>query len=570
MKYLILFAFLFTASAQAVTFTEWIASYGLTGEDAETDSDPDNDGIVNLMEYALEGLSPIKGSAGHPSLPRWCFVRRTGQNPGQWEFASFTQKPTDGINGVWHPCLRFIARADVENIRYVPRLGDGTMNKWMDGRSAFTNSILPGNVVQAVANVRGNRFKRFFLRLQVLQDSRAGKAGIKGISISGTNEQSLIVSNPASQLRTVGTPSTSNITDQDLLISRATAASRVTDFLWQWTPFDQNVQAVNVERTSLNPEIIQPSEANPYLWEWVSNGTATIRIRTQTTTYHETITTSTQAGGNVDTITGSAVDSLREHLDLQIDGRLAGKNISNALAVYTTQDHSTPTYVRNVDGWAYDVDLTPISPWNSEGGAHKGGTLISPCHVLFATHYLPTVGTTIRFVKQDNTVVTRTITAIQSLTMTSGYYPDLSVAKLDSDVPASISFARVLPDAWAAKLPTLATKTVPALCTDQEEKLLVRDVAAILTSGLKTVSCRVPVDTKRREFYEDAIGGDSGSPCCLVVDGKLVLLTVWTGGGAGSGTSVQGQRSAINAMMTSLGGGYNTLTDADLSDYTSF
>jgi hypothetical protein len=53
------------------------------------------------------------------------------------------------------------------------------------------------------------------------------------------------------------------------------------------------------------------------------------------------------------------------------------------------------------------------------------------------------------------------------------------------------------------------------------------------------------------------------------VNGQLVVLTCWTFGGGGSGTSVVDQRAAVDALMTSLGGGYTT-TAVDLSGFTSY
>jgi len=44
--YFLLFYFCF-CSAQAETFSTWIASYSLTGGNAAFDADPDNDGLPN-------------------------------------------------------------------------------------------------------------------------------------------------------------------------------------------------------------------------------------------------------------------------------------------------------------------------------------------------------------------------------------------------------------------------------------------------------------------------------------------------------------------------------------------
>ncbi|MEN9841224.1 MAG: hypothetical protein RL376_1024, partial [Verrucomicrobiota bacterium] len=72
-----------------------------------------------------------------------------------------------------------------------------------------------------------------------------------------------------------------------------------------------------------------------------------------------------------------------------------------------------------------------------------------------------------------------------------------------------------------------------------------------------------------RSFYEEKIGGDSGNPAFLIINGQLVLLTCWTYGGGGSGTSVHNQKAAINTLMTTLGGGYQ-LTPVDLSAFPSY
>ena len=52
----------------------------------------------------------------------------------------------------------------------------------------------------------------------------------------------------------------------------------------------------------------------------------------------------------------------------------------------------------------------------------------------------------------------------------------------------------------------------------------------------------------------------------LILDGEPVLLTVWTWGGIGSGTSITAFKQDINDMMNLLGGGYQ-LTEFDLSGY---
>lgn len=572
MKTLTLLSFLcLAASAQAVTYSAWIASYGLSGANAAETADPDHDGIPNLLEYALNGLTPtVAERPDHASMPVFGFVRRTGNALGAWEWYSTTAVPTSGTGGKWHYGIRFTARPGVENIRYVPQLSTD-LTHWHDGRSAIYCELYPGNVIQATARTAGNRYKRSFMRLRVKTDIHAGNS-LDGIKTASFAPQALVTGTPTAVPRAITSPSTSSLTVEDRQITRTTGATTVTDYLWSWTPAPTNINPVVLTRESSNTAVIIPNTSDPYKWTFVGNGTATLRLRTESSSYTATVTTSTATGATTDVVTGYLSGSLRAHLATAIDGQIAGKTANAALPIFSTQDHVTPSYVRNTGCWGatYASALTSLSPWNSVGGNQYAGILISPRHVLFATHWAAPAGATIRFVAGDGTVVTRTISSILALTQTQSLFPDLLVAKLDSDVPGTIAFARVLPSDWAVKLPSLSNYPVPCAATDQEEKLLVRELTSMPTStSFSLVTFRSPADATRRAFHEDVVGGDSSNPAFLVVNGQLVVLTCWTYGGSGSGTSIYAFKSQINAAMSTLGGGYS-LTDADLSSFTSF
>jgi autotransporter-associated beta strand protein len=49
-------------------FASWAAGYGLTGADAATGADPDRDGVVNGMEFAV-GSDPVRGGSVPQSFP---------------------------------------------------------------------------------------------------------------------------------------------------------------------------------------------------------------------------------------------------------------------------------------------------------------------------------------------------------------------------------------------------------------------------------------------------------------------------------------------------------------------
>ncbi|XP_061166365.1 uncharacterized protein LOC133175284 [Saccostrea echinata] len=257
-----------------------------------------------------------------------------------------------------------------------------------------------------------------------------------------------------------------------------------------------------------------------------------------------------------------------------IDSRLlrtqsAGTEVSEAIKIFSKQDHVHKVYIRNSDCWAHDLDLTCISPWNSNGHNRKAGTLISPRHAIWARHYNMPINTTLRFVDLNNKVVERKIIKIHALPVPahmnyhSGY--DMMIGLLDQDVPSSITFAKVLPRNFTEIYGSHVNHVLPVLSTDYEEKALVDDLR--MMHG-KMVTLTVPNLSYRHAFYESKIVGDSGNPSFFVIDNQLVFLFVFTYGGAGAGTSVQFHYDDVNHVMKNLGGGY-ALTEIDLSSYAN-
>src|SRR5262249_37754933 len=86
--------------------------------------------------------------------------------------------------------------------------------------------------------------------------------------------------------------------------------------------------------------------------------------------------------------------------------------------------------------------LTAFSVWNSSLGVQGGGTLITLRHAVVADHFHPGVGNTIQFVGNDNITYSKTILGYQKITSTVG---DYGIIVLNSDVPASVGFARIFP-----------------------------------------------------------------------------------------------------------------------------
>lgn len=281
----------------------------------------------------------------------------------------------------------------------------------------------------------------------------------------------------------------------------------------------------------------------------------------------KTITNAAQGGQTVEQVVYTPhPGSAREDATSAIDGRIA---VAGKLKpIYATQDHDTPLYIRSDDCWAADLDLTCISPWNSTGVNKRAGVLVAPDIVLVAGHYPLSTGGTIRFVDSAGNVITRTISATETLGNAAQFtWPDIQVCRLNADV-TECSLAKILPDDWADYLPN-GGAGIPVWTTDQEEKALVRDVLEIghVLGENYFVYTQAPTNTKRLEFYETLIGGDSGSQAFMVVGGELVLLTLFSGPNYGS--CIVSHRAEIEAAMATLGSPY-TLTPVDLTSFNSY
>jgi hypothetical protein len=387
------------------------------------------------------------------------------------------------------------------------------------------------------------------------------------------------------------------ITERDLVIQQRTFESSLVDYATNIEQFIPNYsETISVYSTN-SGVILAPDSSG--IARGVSSGSAALVATANDGAFSAiNIVVSGVAGATTSEFIGYANDSLAKESNDAVDTRINSLNAEVAKPIFSSQNHSTANYVRNSDCWASDLDLTCISPWNSTGGSTRAGTLISPRHILFAGHYQINNNATIRFVDNNNNVVTRTM--INKLTHPNyGLMPifglpirDLTIGLLDSDVPETISFAKILPSNWFNYLPNIPITDcvsggfspsdniykIACLATDQEKKALVSDLQWMSmkdkdvfgdSCGFGTVVFNKPTDEQRLAFYEDFIVGDSGSPAFLIINGELVVLTVATSSGAGQSTTICLHTNILNNMMNNLGGGYQ-LTEIDLSGFTDF
>lgn len=152
------------APLHAVTFSAWVASYGLTGGDATATADPDADGLPNLIEFALDGLNPTVSDSGPTFNAVHTLFFQTRNSDGSWN-AMTTTGPVGGATT--HLVLRIKKRADAEGITYLWQTSAKDLQRWGWGSSAIFKWDADGySYGRTISNARkwGNKG---FIRLRI-------------------------------------------------------------------------------------------------------------------------------------------------------------------------------------------------------------------------------------------------------------------------------------------------------------------------------------------------------------------------------------------------------------------
>jgi hypothetical protein len=258
-----------------------------------------------------------------------------------------------------------------------------------------------------------------------------------------------------------------------------------------------------------------------------------------------------------------------------IDSKIADTNSLNLISkkpMYSTMNHVTGEFVRNLNCWAKDWNLSPVSPDNSRGYngiyTRAPSTLISPRHTIMAQHASLEIGDTMKFVDMNNNIITRTLTGKAERVAGT----DISIGLLDSDVPAGFSFTKILPVDWKNHLNiSSATNKVPLFSFDQELKAIVSELSA---GDSETWINNIPSSVSPRSLlWEDIASGDSGFPSFLIVNNELVVTFLYyNGGSSGGGPNIQNYKTQINTAMANLQGGSNPyqLTEINLDASPSY
>lgn len=290
-----------------------------------------------------------------------------------------------------------------------------------------------------------------------------------------------------------------------------------------------------------------------------TTGTGDVTIFAETPYLRKKVTHAarTEDPTTVDTFQEYIAGSLGLHVNTAMDALVL---VGGELPLFTVKNHTSSSYQRNAANWLAAHDFTGVSPWNSNAQNRKGGAAITPRHLVHAWHsgYTPPVGTEIRFVASDGTVITRTIAARAQVGNT-----DIGVTQLNEDLPESIAVYKILPANWRDYMVTVFPARTAIISLDQEQKSLCRD----MTGASGTSIGHQNATGARAALTETLIAGDSGQPNFMLIEGELVLLGCHHGPGVFP--HLASHIGEINAVLSELGGG-GSLSIADISAFTDF
>lgn len=269
--------------------------------------------------------------------------------------------------------------------------------------------------------------------------------------------------------------------------------------------------------------------------------------------------------------------SLRGAVNADMTNRLATGEITPFLSV------SWPELQRNPDAWIGDMDITCVSPYNSTGKWTFAGTVVTPQHFVFASHWPTTTKTSSKldgqvmyWLDKTNGVHARTCTMAR---VVSG---DLSVGRLDSPLPPSITPAKIISTNDWAKFRGVACIHPPKLQGGPD------DMIAVHFRPFQLRAVRLPFDQapytnltwsamrdpniRYSDLHsgENFVAGDSGSPILISLAGETVIaMTLSVAGGGGPNIATLAEQ--IESTMATLGpSDYLTLTRINLAGWPAY
>jgi len=351
---------------------------------------------------------------------------------------------------------------------------------------------------------------------------------------------------------------------------------------------------------------------------FVSAGTASITA-TNPTLGTMVLSQAVSQSGSSQQFTSYITGSLAQQISSAIDSTISGKTWgSTTVSRYTS--FTTTTATANSSLWCSSlVDTTGIPfSYGSPYGASYVGALISPNHILFASHASVNNGTLVYFLGNDSVVYSGKVITVASVAGTDITVAYLNTAAgavaINSVIPTSkckpfsflpTNFALASGSSYLASL-NQATGIqgyiyVPVMYRNQYNEILLMDLTSFPSTGECTFSgCAQTTPVNRtpwsqspaavaagRQYTYGPIVNDSGSPVFTVIPGDATktpcLFGTWHTGnspapGAGTVPNVAAYVSQIATAMQSsaIAGSAGTDTTAytptiiSLSGFTTY
>ncbi len=238
-----------------------------------------------------------------------------------------------------------------------------------------------------------------------------------------------------------------------------------------------------------------------------------------------------------------ALCAFAKSIDQRLFGRMATAQTKSRFLPYTKDSVLSGT-ASNTNCWAYGIDVSSVSPWNSWHSRFEAGTAISRRHVAFAKHfifYTSPGARTIYFFDNNGGVHTNRVVDVVK-------HPkeDIAIGLLQNELPSTISVAKILPQDYRRYI--LDGRGLPVLSFDQDEHAIVHDIGEMSSFVVEAA----PVLVDRVRFSEEIVSGDSGNPRFLVHSDEVVLLNLFLGGGHGSGPSLAYYKTEVQELMDIL------------------
>ena len=183
------------------------------------------------------------------------------------------------------------------------------------------------------------------------------------------------------------------------------------------------------------------------------------------------------------------------------------------------------------DTWASQFDFTGVA-WNGV----KAGTLITDQHIVLAAHYLRGIGEVVQFLNSDGITEERTVIAYKFLRKYDAELGDACIEKLSAPVSEKVKVYPLLKSDITNDLTSL--NGAPYIMTDKTAKAFPEKILALRYAGNADYKVYNVVNWGKNSkypsfMYHGAVGGDSGNPHFLYMNGELVIGSVLFGYGTG-------------------------------------